>query len=104
MDIAREAWQAVTHHHDKETPMTTPPRNVLADMANIMNDLGSNQLITRLASEGLGRLLTASDIEHVAAIVRAIEQSRRGPAMPDITSQPMPQRMPQPVEPPQPGA
>ena len=82
-DILAETADWFRHRHDpKETTMTTPPRNVLADIAAHLGQLGSNPLIARLAAEGLGNLLLNRDADHITELVRSLEQPHRQAEVP----------------------
>ena len=90
-----EEFRELRHpHHDmpavpiipttQESHMTTPQqpqRNVLADVAGILSQMGANQLLARLASERLGELLEPADIDHIIGIVRSLEQPHQQAAL-----------------------
>jgi hypothetical protein len=97
-DIERQAAEAVSHliHHDDQgNTMTTPApdHDVLADVDQLVTDLRANGLISRLYGSKLGSLLNADQIDHVTAIVQAIEAGRQ-PAT--AAAAELPQRVPQP--------
>jgi hypothetical protein len=67
-------------HHDKETTMTTPqqipgtpPRSFLSDVAGVLGDLASNQLLDEIAQQGIGRHLQPADRALVLALIPSLE-------------------------------
>ena len=76
--------------HDQETSVTAPQtqiaaqpqRNVMADLSAVLAELSANGLISRLFARRLGSRLSAEQIDHVTAIIEAIETAGTGGVTP----------------------